>query len=212
MSELTRHEWQELLSGYTTSVLVGNWVVAAAASAGATSFTVVLADTRTASTNGTPPLVGASDAANFVGARIVFGRGVETPLNLTDPQPPSTGLNFGVSTTVQSVVTDLSVSPPVTTITLNDPVPQALAIGDTFTIFRVQPANDPLGPDVVLDVTVPAGTVVFVASGDEQAYQTLAVAGTDRINGAVYTQNVVLLDGGQIILADQALLEQGAFA
>lgn len=212
MSELTRHEWQELLSGYTTSVLVGNWVVGAAASAGATSFTVVLADTRTASTNGTPPLVGASDAANFVGARIVFGRGVETPLNLTDPQPPSTGLNFGVSTTVQSVVTDLSVSPPVTTLTLNDPVPQALAVGDTFTIFRVQPANDPLGPDVVPDVTVPAGTVVFVASGDEQAYQTLAVAGTDRINGAVYTQNVVLLDGGQIILADQALLEQGAFA
>lgn len=237
MSELTRHEWQELLSGYTTSVLVGNWVVAAAASAGATSFTVVIADTRTASTNGTPPLVGASDAANFVGARIVFGRGVETPLNLTDPQPPSTGLNFGFSTTVSSVVTDFTASPPVTTVTLQDAVPQALAIGDSFTIFRTLAidvnapenitevggvevptdfAGNPAVPITHFDQLVQNGTIGstqtgFVASGDEVAYLTLTVNGVWRVNGAAYLQSLVVNLGGTVIVGDTGQITTGAF-
>lgn len=133
---ITVQEMRDLLAGYPAQVLVGNWVVGAVADAGATSVTVVIADTRTASSNGTTPLVGASDTADFTGARILFGRGVETPMNLLAPAPPSTGLSFGFSTTVSAVSTNTSVDPPVTTLTLNDPVPQALAIGDTFTIFR----------------------------------------------------------------------------
>lgn len=124
---ITREEWQELLSGYTTAVLVGDWVAAETASAGATAFTVVLDETlATASDTGTAPIVGSADVINFKDARVVFGRGK------FESATAKVGLNFGFSTEVSSVAT----SAGVTTLTLKDTLPNAVAIGDRFTIFR----------------------------------------------------------------------------
>jgi hypothetical protein len=215
MSDISRHEWQELLSGYTTEVLVGNWVVAAATASGSTSFPVVLADTNNPATGsvGTPPIVGPSDAVNFTDARIVFGRGQETPLNPANPTP-STGLNYGFSTEVAGVSTDTSTSPPTTTVTIKDPLPQALAPGDHFTIFRTvnveanvaQNVNEVGGVAVPTDANgnpylpvesmldvVPLTTISDQAANTDFASFTAPIAGRALCLLSVPTSSTVVL-------------------
>gem|GEM_PF-2353629 len=127
MTPVTATELADLLTN-TANVLESRWVVQAAAAAGATSFTVVIGTTNSNPANAVVPLVLASDAANFVGARVLFW------INQT-PVLGQNGLNLGVSTTIQSVTTTQG-PPPVTTVTVNDPVPYALAPGDQLIIFR----------------------------------------------------------------------------
>lgn len=133
MSTISLEEYRELLSGYSTQVLVGNWVVGKDAAAGVSQFDVVMAETATSTSPGTVPVVGASDAQNFAGSRIVFGRGEETAAPPSGPSA-TTGLNFGFSTTITNVAT--TGDPAVTTITVADDIPDALNAQDSFTIYR----------------------------------------------------------------------------
>jgi len=100
---------------YHASVLVGHWVVAAATAAGATQFTV-----RERWAQAVVPYVGANDAANFTDARLVF----------------RSGANQGFSTVVASVASTVSGGTVTTTVTVKDALPNALAAGDGFTIYR----------------------------------------------------------------------------
>lgn len=182
MSDLTRAEWADLLSRYPAMVLEGQWIVNAAADSGATTLTVGIADTHSDPTHTVVPLVGASDATNFIDARILFGPGVVSA---------GGGKNLGFSTTIKSVATDTST--PATTITLNDAVPQALTAGDTFTIYRATKieVNAPEnivqvgGADVPTVNGIPSVPVVEEGSvstgtpGDALPAQAQQVAGSD---------------------------------
>ena len=226
MSDLTRAEWADLLSRYPAVVLEGQWIVNAAADSGATTLTVGMAETNSDPANTVVPLVGASDAANFANARILFGPGVVSA---------GGGKNLGFSTTIKSVATDTST--PATTITLNDAVPQALTAGDTFTIFRATKvevtapeniaqvggtnvptdfAGNAVVPTTQFDQLVQNGTVGstqtgFVASGEEVSYDTLTVNGIWRVNGAAYLGTLVVNLGGQIIVGDIGSITTGSF-
>ena len=182
MSDLTRAEWADLLSRYPAVVLEGQWIVNAAADSGATALTVGIADTNSDPAHTAIPLVGSSDVTNFIDARILFGPGVVSA---------GGGKNFGFSTTIKSVATDLST--PATTLTLNDAVPQALTPGDTFTIYRatkievnapeniVQVGNTDV-PTVNGIPSVPVveeGSVSAGKPGDAPPSQAQQVAGSD---------------------------------
>lgn len=182
MSDLTRAEWADLLSRYPAAVLEGQWIVNAAADSGVTTLTVGIADTNSDPSKTAIPIVGASDAANFANARILFGPGVVSA---------GGGKNLGFSTTIKSVATDATT--PATTITLNDAVPQALTAGDTFTIFRATkvevtaPENIAQvgGTDVPTVNGIPSVPVVEEGSvsagkpGDAPPSQAQQVAGSD---------------------------------
>ena len=226
MSDLTRDEWADLLTRYPAAVLEGQWIVNANAASGSTSFTVGLADTNTDPAKTLVPLVGASDAANFVHARILFGPGVVSA---------GGGKNLGFSTTVKSVATDTAT--PATTITLNDAVPQAVTAGDTFTIYRATTvgvtapeniaqvggtavptdfAGNPVVPttqfdQLVQNATIGSTQIGFVASGEEVAYAAVTDNGVYRVNGALYCQTITLGAGGKMILGPGGLIQTGAF-
>ena len=100
----------------TQQVLEGNWQVAAAAASGQPSFTVALR-----SNSATKPNVSASDANLYVGAPIRF----------------TGGLNSGFHSTVKSVAT----ASGTTTVTLVDNLPDAVAVGDTFSIYVIPPGT-----------------------------------------------------------------------
>ena len=196
---LSQHEWRDLLAGYTTRVLVGDWVAGAPADAGATTFAVVMADTADASaaSAGTVPIVGAADAANFTAARILFGRGIEGPMAAAEPR---TGMNFGFSTTVRSVLTTIANNGVATTdLTLTDALPQALSAGDRFTIFAAE--NRPTQTAWALNVQATANQPLlsdpWTAPGDGVVEMKVLIPGSGQAATAsvVETQNTTATTG-----------------
>ena len=194
-NDLTREEWQDLLSNYTAHVLEGHWVVGSNESSGSQQFYVTIAHTNYDPSQGVVPLIGA-DASLFVGARILFGPGIVSA---------GGGQNFGFSTTVAEVTT----SGGQTFVRITDAVPHALTAGDGITIYESVGAGASADTHLVHSYQVASGSRAFVASGDEVAYHQVDVYGTYRINGAVYagsnwTQHagsrVILGSGSKVVL------------
>ena len=153
---------------YHASVLVGHWVVAAATAAGATQFTV-----RERWAQAVVPYVGANDAANFTDARVVF----------------RSGANQGFSTVVASVASTVSGGTVTTTVTVKDALPNALAAGDGFTIYRAL-AIAVTAPENIQEVggtPVPtpgqtySGPVLPVGGNDGTYERPLATDATGRV-------------------------------
>lgn len=100
---------QQALARFTRQVLEEAWSAAAAVAKSGTAITVVLSGTTTV------PTVGAGRLPHFAGAAIIF----------------TSGANIGFETTVTSVTS----TGGTTTVNITDALPQAVAAGDTFTIY-----------------------------------------------------------------------------
>ena len=140
----------------TQQVLEGNWQVAATAASGANSFTVALRSNPTIAPN-----LGASDRQRFIGSRIVF---------------TSNKCN-GFSSTIA----DAATASGVTTITLSEELPDALALGDALSIYYV-----------------PDGTPASVStSGNQTTVGTAAVRIDTGLTGRKWI--VIFNNGGDTI-------------
>lgn len=65
---------------------------------------------------------------------------------------------------------------------------------------------------IVSDLTVNAGEIRFIASGDEVAYYNLTLGGVYRVDGALKAQNITLNDGSTLIIADGANVTIDSFS
>lgn len=162
-------------SRHTRSVRQDNWQVAAAALSGQKVFTVTWVRPT-----GVVPLIGSSETANYIGASIEF----------------FSGACQGFSSTIDTVVS--AGSPTITTVTLKDNLPAALATGATFIVYdniqvtatvsenvsqvggTVVPTDDAGNPilpvlnyydsPVVESITVAAGQFRATPTGDEDYF------------------------------------------
>ena len=165
---------RESLLHATQQVLEGNWQVAAAADSGQASFAVALR-----SDSATKPDVSTSAANLYVGAPIRF----------------TGGLNNGFHSTVKSVAT----ASGTTTATLVDTLPNAVAAGDTFSVYVVPPGI----PANVSQVTAAysVGTSVTAIGSNPAGRKWILVFnnGTDAVyvgGSAVTTANGIPVPAG----------------
>ena len=122
------------LSRHTHSVLQSNWMVGEVLSiTPAAEIVVVLQNPMGTTTAPVYPNVLASDAANYVGARIEFTSGLLggiVPLSGGETSP------YGrISSTIKSVTTNTG-PPPSTIMVLSDALPAEPNPGDRFVIYR----------------------------------------------------------------------------
>lgn len=108
--------WAHLLARHTRTLLQDNWMAAGAVDTGATAFPITTADHAAL-----VPILLASQANAFAGATLEW----------------TTGANAGVSTTLTGVATVSGV----TTVTVADALPHAIADGDTFAVYAGQGQN-----------------------------------------------------------------------
>jgi len=86
--------------------------------------------------------------------------------------------------------------------------------GDVFVLFlgsQVDAASATDYKTQVFDVTIPAGQLRFLASGEEFAYRDVTVNGTYRVNGSLYCNNLTIGAGGVVIVAPGGETITGAF-
>ncbi len=86
--------------------------------------------------------------------------------------------------------------------------------GDMFVLFLGSQVDASAATDYktqVFDVTVPAGQLRFLASGEEFAYNNVTVNGTYRVNGSLYCNNLTIGAGGSIIIGSGGETIAGAF-
>lgn len=108
--------WAHLLARHTRTLLQDNWMAASAVDADATAFPVTTADHAAL-----VPILLASQANALAGATLEW----------------TTGANAGISTTIVGVATVNAV----TTVTVADALPNAIADGDTFAVYAGQGSN-----------------------------------------------------------------------
>lgn len=87
--------------------------------------------------------------------------------------------------------------------------------GDVFVLFLGSQVDASAATDYktqVFDVTVPAGQLRFLASGEEFAYRDVTVNGTYRVNGSLYCNNLTVGAGGAVIVGPGGETVTGAFA
>lgn len=150
-------DMRDTAAHFTATVLESNWQVALATLAGGTVFAVTQR-----SNPEIPPNVGASRTFRYIGADIIF----------------RSGDSEGFSSTIKALVS----SGGVTEITLNDPLPAALAAGDVFTIYVIPGLSQvggtaQTGADWTPLIQDQAGATG--ASGTATPARTVLVGGTD---------------------------------
>ncbi len=228
MGDLTTKSLGTALSRHTRAVQQDNWQVRAGIST--TQFTVSLVSP--AGTASSPIVPNVLDGSDYTGCQVEFTDGANSGAG-TDGAATTTGR---VSATIQSVTS--SGSPVVTTVTLNQALPNVPAAGDQFTVYRqvanvtvsapenltqVGSQNVPVDDSgfaripvtdfatEVNNATVAAGQIRFVASGDERAYNSLTVNGYERVNGSLYVNSLTVGAGGKVVIGTGGAVTLGAF-